>query len=81
MKNIDITEKIIYIGANDKDIDLFESQYKGVNKKKLLHCETFIKKQKYYKRKVKGDLYEEIHKNHTCSFNYNCNHNWHNVFN
>ena len=27
MKNIDITEKIIYIGANDKDIDLFESQY------------------------------------------------------
>ena len=27
MKNIDITEKIIYIGADDKDIDLFESQY------------------------------------------------------
>ena len=27
MKNINVTEKIIYIGADDKDIDLFESQY------------------------------------------------------
>lgn len=27
MKDINITEKIIYIGADDKDIDLFESQY------------------------------------------------------
>ena len=27
MKNINVTEKVMYIGADDKDIDLFESQY------------------------------------------------------
>ena len=27
MKDISISEDIIYIGADDKDIDLFESQY------------------------------------------------------
>lgn len=27
MKETNITENIIYIGADDKDIDLFESQY------------------------------------------------------
>ena len=31
MKNIDITEKIIYIGADDKDIELFENQYNVPN--------------------------------------------------
>ena len=38
-------------------------------------------RKKYYKRKVKGDLYEEIHKNHTCNFNYNHDSNMHNVCN
>ena len=28
MKNIAITNSIFYIGVDDKDIDLFESQYK-----------------------------------------------------
>ena len=41
-------------------------------------CKKKIRKNK---RKVKGDLYEEIHKNHTCNLNYSRNHNWHNVFN
>ena len=27
MKDIKITDSIVYIGADDKDIDLFESQY------------------------------------------------------
>lgn len=31
MKNNQITENIFYIGADDKDIDLFESQYKVPN--------------------------------------------------
>ena len=27
MKNNKVTDSIIYIGVNDKDIDLFENQY------------------------------------------------------
>ena len=31
MQKPQITENIVYIGADDKDIDLFESQYKVPN--------------------------------------------------
>ena len=49
--------------------------------KKVNTNETSKTQKKYYKRKVKGDLYEEIHKNHTCNFNYNHDSNMHNVCN
>ena len=34
MKDTFISNDIIYIGADDKDIDLFESQYNGHNRQK-----------------------------------------------
>lgn len=43
--NYNITNKIEYIGVNDKTLDLFESQYNLPNGYHIIHIYLKIKKQ------------------------------------
>ena len=66
----------IFLKEEGRDLPYFAAQISDISQ-----VQEDVKQNQKNKRKVKGGLYEEIHKNHTCNLNYSRNHNWHNVLN
>ena len=66
----------IFLKEEGRDLPYFAAQISDISQ-----VQEDVKENQKNKRKVKGDLYEEIHKNHTCNLDYSRNRNRHNVFN